>query len=699
MQQALLRHDQLIERLVVQHRGSVVRPRGEGDSRFAVFALASDAVAAACAIQRVFHKENWPLATPLRIRIGVHTGEAELIAADYYGTEVNRCARLRSLAHGGQTLVSEITALLVRSSLPPGASLRRLGEVRLKDLTEPETVFQLDHPSLPRDFPPLSPNAGSPNNLPGQPTRLVGREREEQQIAQRLLQPDTRLLTLTGPGGTGKTRLALAVGEDILEYFPQGVFFVDLAVLREASAVVPAIFRAIGLRQIGGSEVLEQLVDFLQDRTVLLILDNFEHVLDAARELGTILHACAGVKLLVTSRQALHLAWERQQPVPPLSLPRPNQFGSVSELASVASIDLFVQRAQAVDPSFALDADNCRDVADLCGRLDGLPLAIELAAAQAAVLPPLAILQHLQARAAGPTDGPGDAAERHRSIGAAISWSYSRLDARDQKLFRSVGVFAGPFTYTAARDVCAGSELQAETILDGLITLVDKSLLRSARRIAHEPEFTMLETIREFAVDQLQRAGEMTALRRGHAEYYLVFAEEAARHLVDEHQTDWLLQLDREYDNLRAVLLWAQSEPSAVELGLRVAIALWRFWDIRSYLAEGRERLQSLLQQQSASPILQAEALGAVGRLASLQGDSAVAVASCLRALDIVRTHNDPRVMRVVTRDLGIAYYSAGQLDAATELLEQGVSLAREAGDIGDEAVMLVFLGNAAHAR
>jgi class 3 adenylate cyclase len=355
MRAALARHDALIERLVAEHGGVVVRPRGEGDSRFAVFAQASAAVAAAGAIQVALHREVWPLPEPLRVRIGLHTGEADLRDGDYYGGAVNRCARLRALAHGGQVLLSGTTTALVRDQLPADIALHGLGTHRLKDLPEPETIFQLLHPELPCEFPPLQSDGPQRGAFPAQANRLIGRERELEEILGYLRRPAVRLLTLTGPGGVGKTRLALAAAECLQDGFAGGTWFVDLSALRDPGLVIPTIAHVLGLREVGAQPVLEQLQVHLRGRNLLLLLDNFEQVLEAGPDVAALLTTCPGLKVLVSSREQLRLSWEHIYPVAPLEVPDLANLPGPNVLEQVPAVALLVQRAQAAAPAFKLD--------------------------------------------------------------------------------------------------------------------------------------------------------------------------------------------------------------------------------------------------------------------------------------------------------------------------------------------------------
>ena len=441
MRDALIRHDDLIELCVTQHAGVIVRPRGEGDSRFAVFSQASDAVAAACTIQWAMHAELWGTPTPLKVRMALHTGEIDVRAGDYYGSEVNRCARLRSVAHGGQTVLSLVTMALARATLPLGVQLRDLGEHRLKDLNRPEQVFQLVIPGVPADFPPLASLDHQSTNLPVQPTPLIGREREVMGICDLLRQPNVRLLTLTGSGGTGKTRLALQAAAELSDEFDDGVFFVPLASIDTPSLVAVTIAQALGVQELSSHPLRENLLDFVAGRQLLLLLDNFEQVVDAAPLIADMIQVAPRLKILVTSREILRITAEHEIVVPPLMLPCLHPLPPLAELRRYEAIRLFCARAQAVKSTFAITAENAGAVAAICVRLDGLPLAIELAAVRVKMLAPQNILDRLDLSLLA--DRRLDRPARQQTLRAAIAWSYDLLDHEEQSLFARMGVFVG----------------------------------------------------------------------------------------------------------------------------------------------------------------------------------------------------------------------------------------------------------------
>jgi class 3 adenylate cyclase len=458
MEAALTRHDALAATVIQQHDGSLVKHRGEGDSLFAVFPRATDAVAAAVALQQALRAEPWPDEIPLRVRMALHTGDAAVRDGDYFGAAVNRCARLRAVAHGGQLLLSSATQELVRDSLPEEVGFRDLGEHRLRDLARPERVYQLLHPDLPADFPLLTSLNTLPNNLPQQVTSFVGREKEMAEV--RRLLTTTRLLTLTGSGGTGKTRLTLQVAADLLEGDGDGVWLVELAPLADPALVPQAVATALGIREEPGKPLDQTLVEYLRPKRLLLLLDNCEHLLSACAGLaGQILRGCPNVQIMATSREGLNIPGETTYRLPSLSLPDPRQLPSTVEgLTQYEAVKLFIDRATAAVPSFTVTNQNAPAVAQLCVRLDGIPLAIELAAARVKAMS----VEQINGRIADMfrllTGGSRTALPRQQTLRAAIDWSYDLLSEKEKILLRRLSVFAGGWTLEAVEQVCADPE-------------------------------------------------------------------------------------------------------------------------------------------------------------------------------------------------------------------------------------------------
>jgi predicted ATPase/class 3 adenylate cyclase len=584
----------------------------EGDSFFVVFPSAPRAVAACVAAQRALAADPSLAQASLKVRMGLHTGEGVVAVADYVGLDVHRAARVAAAGHGGQVLLTSATRALVDGSLPDGATLKDLGEHRLKDLSRPERIYQLVVPDLPADFPELQTLDRRANNLPVQVTSFIGREHEVAE-AGRLL-AGTRVLTLTGPGGTGKTRLSLQVAAEASDDFEDGVFFVPLAPIFDANLVPSTVAQELGVQESGSVPLRDRLLDYLGPRQALLVLDNFEQVVAAAPFVGEMLQAAPRLKVLVTTRAVLHVYGEQEFAVPPLRMPDPNALPSLATLSQYEAVALFIQRAVAVKSDFAVTDQNASAVAEICARLDGLPLAIELAAARVKLLPPEAILARLDRSLGLLTSGARDLPARQQTLRGAIAWSHDLLDEPARRLFAQLGVFVGGCALEAADAVCSPHE--GAGVLDGLAALVDQSMLRQEEHHG-EPRFVMLETIREFALEKLAEAGELEDLRSRHARYFLEFAERAEPQLVGRDQGSWLDWVQDEQGNIRAALDWASHNRDA-ETALRLAAAVWRFWQIRGQLHEGAERLADALAVDGADRLIRAraKALEAAGGIA-----------------------------------------------------------------------------------
>ncbi|MGF6605645.1 putative ATPase/class 3 adenylate cyclase [Paraburkholderia sp. WSM4175] len=693
---AIARHYAMLREVVEAHGGCVFET--VGDAVCAAFPAATDAVAAALRGQHDLQASDWGVLGALKVRMGLHTGEVELQGDQYFGAPLHRCARLTSTAHGGQTVVSSATAALVRDGLPAGAVLLDLGEYRLKDLLRPERIFQLMACGLAADFPPLRTLGERRNNLPVEPTTFIGREREIAAARDLLRRPYTRLLTLTGPGGVGKTRLSLHVAADALDEYVDGVFFVEFAPVPSPELVVPTLAKVLGLHETPSRPLAEALQEYLCDKQLLLVLDNFEHLLAAAPHVADLLAGCPRVKALVTSREVLHLSGEQQLCVPPLALPDLLRSQSVDEMSRYESIRLIVERAKTVKPNFELCAANASTVAEICHRLDGLPLAIELAAARVKMFSPAAILARLGQRMAVLTGGPRDVALRQQTLRQAITWSHELLSTEEQRLFRRLAVFVGGCTLTAAEVVVGSADCACGSVADvltGLASLIDKSLLRQDERGEDdEPRFAMLETLREYALERLAEAGESDTLRVRHADWYLTLAEQAEPGLIGPRQGVWLDRLQQEHDNLRAALRWFV-EHGPAEHGLRLAAALARFWRAHSYVTEARQRLATLLALPTAGRRnkSRAKALHAAGWLAREQGDYAEARTLFDESLDMYRALADPRGIGWALVDLAfVARYQADYVRAC-KLLDESLPQLRQAGDSEGVAVALGNLG------
>jgi predicted ATPase/DNA-binding SARP family transcriptional activator len=524
--------------------------------------------------------------------------------------------------------------------------------------------------------------------VPVQPTNLIGRTREITEARYRLLR--VRLLSLTGPPGVGKTRLALAVAEQLRADFEDGIVFVDLVPITDTSAVVPAIAQAMGVRDAPGQPLPLRLKGHLADRQVLLVLDNVEHLLDAAPVLADILGSCPAVKMLVTSRSSLRVSWEHEYPVAPLAVPTLDPLPPVGELADVPAVRLFVERATAAEPDFSLTEHNGRAIAEICARLDGLPLAIELAAARAKVLPPEAILQRLHPRLELLTSGRRDLPARHQTLRRAIAWSHDLLEEPERALLRQLSVFVGGATLPAVEAVCQLPP--GGSIIEALTSLVDKSLLRRADP-GPEPQFRMLETIREFAAEQLQGSDEAGAAQRRHAQFYLTLAEAADAQLSGPAQAQWLDRLELEHDNLRAALQWS-IDAGETDTGLRLAAALGRFWERHGYSTEGRTWLRMLLAAPRAGfDALYGRAVNIAGNLARAQGDYDVARQMYRESLAIRDSLGDRRGASASLNNLGVAAKDQGDYATARAYFERSLDVKRDLGDTRGIALTLSNLG------
>jgi predicted ATPase/class 3 adenylate cyclase len=687
MRQALARHDSLLRHAIETHGGCIFKT--VGDQFCTAFAAAPAALAAAMAAQCTLQAESWEVTGPLRVRMALHAGDAHQRERDYFGPPLNRVARLLAAGHGGQILLSQAAQERVRDYLPPGASLRDLGERRLRDLVCPEHVYQLLHPDLPQEFPPLRTLDLRPNNLPVQPNPLLGRE-QEVAAARALLRQGVRLLTLTGSGGTGKTRLGLQIVADLVDEFYDGVFFVPLAPIADPQLVASGIAQVLGVGETPEQTLSEGLKEYLRDRRLLLLLDNFEQLLPAAPLVAALLGAAPGLTVLVTSRAVLHVRGEQEFPVPPLAVPDCQHLLPLSDVRQNAAVELFVQRAVAVKPDFAVTHENAAAVVAICQQLDGLPLAIELAAGRTKLFSPPALLARLGNRLKVLTGGPRDLPERQQTLRSAIDWSYDLLDDREQQLFRQLSVFAGGCTLEAAEAVATSEGDPGLDVPDGLASLVDKSLVRQDEQPDGEPRFWMLETIREYARERLAASGEEEAVRQHHTHYFLQLAEHAEVELVRASQAEWLERLEREQGNLRAALDWS-TERIEGETGLRLAAALWRFWYARGYFREGLAQLTALLSRSdpTARTATRARALRGAGVLAHSEGDSERARAFYEESLGIWRDLEDRQGIAAVLNNLGTVAHSQGDYERTRPLLEESLAIRRELGHRSEIAASL----------
>jgi predicted ATPase/class 3 adenylate cyclase len=672
----LATHHQILRESIAT--GGGVEVQTEGDGFFAVFSTATGAVLTAVRGQRNLLNHSWPEGEVVRVRMGVHTGEGVLSSGAYVGLDVHRAARIAAAGHGGQVLVSDATRALIEHALPMGVDLRDLGVHRLKDIEQPEHLYQLLIEGFPDTFPPIRSLDARLSNLPPERSSFVGRELEVAEATALLDQG--RLLTLTGPGGIGKTRLALKIAAEQIGRFADGVYLADLSPITDPSLVPTVIARALMVREQPGRDLVDSLADHLRDRQQMLVLDNLEQVIKGAAAISRLLDAAPQLTVLATSRVPLHLTGEQEFPVPPLALPDPIRSADLASLAGNEAVTLFVQRAASVRPGMRLTADNAATVAEIAVKLDGLPLAIELAASRAKLLAPSAILARLGASLSLLTTGPADLPQRQRTLRSTIEWSHDLLEAEHQRLFARLGTFSGGWKLEAAEVVCGpGLDL---TVLDGLATLIDQSMVRSSEAGNGELRFTMLETIREFAVERLALSGERDDLQRAHAEHFRNLAEEAELRLTREDRAVWLTRLEAENDNLRAALDWAERTDDP-DTGLRTASAIWRFWQQRGHLSEGRARLERLLAMPSAAARapLRARALGALGGIAYWQNDNPVTRAAYEEAVEIARDVGDATLLASALLDLSFIPFMEHDADRAESILREGLATAQEAGD------------------
>jgi predicted ATPase/class 3 adenylate cyclase len=679
MSRSLVRHEALLRQAIQAQDGYVFKTAG--DAFCTAFATAPTALDAAIAAQEALQTEAWEQMVPLRIRMALHTGIAEERDADYFGSTLNRVARLLASGHGGQILVSAATQELVRDHLPGDVRLQDMGQVRLRDLERPEHVYQVLHPALPSDFPSLKSLDSIPNNLPEQLTSFVGRAQEMAEVRDRLRQ--TRLLTLIGPGGAGKSRLSLQVGADVLEEYGSGVWLIELASLSDPALVPQAIASVLRVPEEPGRPLEEALVESLKSKRLLLILDNCEHLLSAAAPLThRLLRTCPDLQILATSREPLGIPGETTYRLPALSLPDPAHLPPVESLRQYEAVRLFIERAAAVAPAFAVNNQNAPALAQVCCRLDGIPLAIELAAARIRVLTVEEINARLEDRFRLLTGGSRMSLPHQQTLRALIDWSYDLLTDRERLLFCRLSVFMGGWILEAAEVVCADAEIEAWEILDLLTGLVDKSLVMAEPR-GGSTRYRLLETVRQYSLDRLRESEEEAAARDRHRDYFLRLAEETQTQRFQPDAAAWFDHLETEHDNLRAALDWCLRAGQGLKAGLRLGAALVRFWEMHGHITEGRERLAAFLAADSALEVTatRAKALRGASLLAFDQADITAQRALAEESLAIERELGESQ--RIADTLLLVAYAAQGQGDyvSAQALLGESLELRRAIGD------------------
>ena len=706
MRAALAQHDALNRSAVQAHGGRIVK--GTGDGIHAVFHQPLQALLAMLQLQHALADAAATAGLPLHIRCGLHCAAEEARDNDFYGPEVNRAARIMGVAHGGQMLVSAAVAQALRHQLPSGVQLKDLGDVRLRDLSRPERLWQVLAPPLRVDFPALRSLAATPNNLTQPLNRFVGREPVLAQLRALLLQH--RLVTLFGTGGIGKSRLSAQLGADLIDHYPDGVWFIELAPLQDtrqaAGRVAQAVASVLGVKEEPGRSVTDALQHFVADRQLLLILDNCEHVLGAAAALAkTLLQAGPRTTVLATSREVLRVAGELAYPVPALTVPdappdpAPGDTTTVlpRHLLAHGAVQLFTDRARSAQPGFRLEADNAAAVVDICRRLDGIPLALELAAARVRALPVQAIARRLRDSFALLTTRDETVAPRQRTLQLLIDWSHDLLDEPERVLYRRLAVFAGGWTLEAAEAVCGGDALlDSGAVLELLTGLVEKSLVamvghgvegvEGADSDAAAPRYRLLDTVRQHAAERLQLAeADAATLRQRHLARCLALAEHALPQLGGANKAAVLAQLDHERENLLAALAWCAAAGAlhasrhVAEQGLRMGFALRPYWLNRGLLTLGLDTTLRVLAHPAAAArdSVRARALFNVGQLCCFMGRNAEAMGYLVECLDIARETNDSARVAAVLQPLGMAANGLGDRAAARRYAEDAVAAAR----------------------
>jgi predicted ATPase/class 3 adenylate cyclase len=713
MQPALVRHNALARAAVENNRGTVLKMTGDGI--YAVFEDALDALRATINLQQALADPTTTDGIDLRVRCGLHTGVGDRVDDDLFGSAVNRAARIMSAAHGGQVLLSQAVAALVRERLPAGVALHDLGSVRLRDLASPERIYQVVHPQLRQTFPALRSLEATPNNLPQQVTSFIGRERELGEV--RKLLAETRLLTLLGTGGLGKSRLSLQLAADAMDSFPDGVWFVELAPLVDARLVPQAVASVLGVKEGAGQSVLDALAKHVADRTLLLIFDNCEHLTHACAELAKqLLQSGSQVKVLATSREHLRVAGETTYPVPALAVPDPQKQSSPAVLSQYAAVRMFLDRASAARPAFKVTSANAKAVAEICHRLDGIPLALELAAARVRALSVENIAVRLSNRFHLLTGGDRTALPRQQTLRASIDWSYDLLTTPERTLLRRFAVFSGGWMLEAAEAVAAFGDVDESDVLDLLTHLVEKSLVVLQ---SDGERYRLLESVKQYGQERLNEAGEEGEARTRHLAFYLALAEKAEPDLLGAEAGASLAKLDAEQPNLLLAHASCDRTESGAMAGLRLVFALRNSWADRGLTGLGHRLTLEALARPGAGErgIARCRALAAAGMLEYFMGryveaeehvqeSLAIAkeignkerVAAALTllghvvlmqdpiaargyyesALALGRELGDKRRLANVLNGLAVLYQSQGDLDRAQALYEETLAIDRE---------------------
>ena len=674
--EVLTAHRRLIRAGLAAHGGKEIDT--QGDAFFAVFTSPSACAAAAIEMQRALVSYLWPAGERVQVRMGVHSGEASETPAGLVGLDVHRSARIAAVAHGGQIVVSAATVELLRDSLPAGASMKDLGLHRLKDLGRPEQLFQLEADGLPTDFPPLE-SLDSPmlrNNLPAQVSSFIGRDAELAEV--RRLITGSRLVTLTGAGGAGKTRLGLQAAAGLLDGSGDGVWFADLAPLQDPDLVAVTVAHVLGIREDPGQPLIDTLIDAVARRSLLVLLDNCEHVIDACAKLAeALLRACPNITLLATSREPLRIDGERVHRVPSLGTPAADD--DVEGIRGSESVRLFADRAAQHGVPLAWDEPTASVVGRICRRLDGLPLAIELAAARLRLMSVTELDARLDQRFSILTGGSRAALPRQQTLRAVVDWSWELLTGAERQVLAGLSVFAGGFDLAAAEAVTTSEDVLLDEVIGHLGALVDKSLVQFNDTGAGSARYRLLETVRQYAARQLEAHDPSAdAARIAHRDHYLALAEAAAPQLETRDQAQWLDRLDLELGNLRAAIAFSltQADPAP---GLRLAASLRRFWKARGHATEAVDALQALLEVPAArgATLPRAQALACAAYLVEQAGSYTTAEGYCTEALAIAQAAGDEYLIADLLEIRAFIMLRQGEHGAAIPLIEAAMNVAR----------------------
>ena len=686
-------HHRIVDAAAARHGGT--RVDAAGDGLFISFPTARGALTAAVDAQRELAAHAWPEGAEVRVRVGIHTGEPLSAATGYVGIDVHRAARICNAGHGGQILVSQPCQSLLGGALPEGVTLRDLGDHRLRGIEAVERLYQVVAPGLGSDFPPVRSLDTLPNNLPRQLSSFIGREGEI--IAAEARLPSTSLLTLTGAGGVGKTRLALEIGARAAGSFPDGVWLVELAAVTDSELVDDAVATALRVKQRPGTEILGALVEYVAERRMLLVLDNCEHLLGAVVSMtDTLLRRCPNLKVLATSREALGIPGEALMPVPSMSLPASDSTVAHADTGAESdAVRLFVNRAAAVMPGFTVTPANAAAVAQICRRLDGIPLAIELAAARVRSLPPAQIATRLDDRFRLLTGGSRTAMPRHRTLRAAMDWSFDLLSEPEQVILARLAVFNGSFSLEAAEAVATGGPVEQPDVVDLLDRLVDRSLL-VAEEATDEARFRLLETIRDYAQERLADSGDAGTRYAQHRDWFMGLVERARPAFFSGPiQPEWVARLAADHDNLRAALRWAHEDPNGADAELSMASGLWRFWEVRGDLEEGSIWLERALARLGGEVShRRASALTGAGVLTAHRGDYARAATFHEASLMLHRELGNPMAIATACNNLASVAIERSDFSRARELYAETIELMRAGGDALGAAFTLVNLAD-----